>query len=82
MTCDSIAYDEEALSLRPPGHADRLDSLKNLADSLRTRYTKLGEISDLDKSIVLAQEAVELIPDGHPDKEEFYLITLQEALEV
>jgi hypothetical protein len=42
--------------------------LNNLGNSLLGRFERLGDLSDLNKSIMMKEDAVRLTPDGHPDK--------------
>ncbi|KAJ7885460.1 TPR-like protein [Mycena leptocephala] len=42
--------------------------LADLGSSLERRFERLGHLSDLNKSITVKEDAVRLIPDGHPDK--------------
>jgi tetratricopeptide (TPR) repeat protein len=43
-------------------------SLNNLGNSLKTRYEQYGDPLDLDDAIVQIRKAVDVTPDGHPDK--------------
>ena len=43
-------------------------SLNNLAVDLSTRYSQLGAMEDLNEAIVLDREALDLRPQGHPDR--------------
>ncbi|KAF8132951.1 TPR-like protein [Boletus edulis] len=79
---EAIVLDREALELRPNGHPDRSMPLNTLAKHsnfarkdtliapfhLSTRYNQLGAMADLDEVIVLDREALELCPQGHPDR--------------
>ena len=58
----------EALSLRPPGHSDRSDSLNNLAVDLRSRFEQTGQRQNLEEAIELDREALSLLPPGHSDR--------------
>ncbi|KZV70887.1 hypothetical protein PENSPDRAFT_427625, partial [Peniophora sp. CONT] len=42
--------------------------LSNLAGSLRTRFNRFGKPEDLESAVDAIRRAVELTPDGHPDK--------------
>ena len=42
--------------------------LNNLAADLSSRYKKFGAIEDLNNAIVLDQEALNLCPQGHPNR--------------
>ncbi|KAG9034872.1 hypothetical protein FRB95_012429 [Tulasnella sp. JGI-2019a] len=64
----SIGYPQEALSLRPVRHPDRVTSLVGLATGLRTRFKQIGDTDDRDQSIEYLQEALSLWPVGHPHR--------------
>ncbi|KAH8111135.1 TPR-like protein [Phellopilus nigrolimitatus] len=75
---EAIVLHRDALRLRPPGHPDRSSSLNNLAVALRTRFKQTGQkilqtgqMEDLEESIVLHHDALQLLPPGHPDHSEF-----------
>ncbi|KAJ7084120.1 CHAT domain-containing protein [Mycena epipterygia] len=59
---------EDAVQLTPDGYCDKPGRLSNLGSSLLGRFEQLGDLSDLNKSIMMNKEAVQLTPDGHPDK--------------
>jgi hypothetical protein len=42
--------------------------LNSLGNSLLTRFERLGDLGDLNKSVLRGEDAVYLTPDGHPDK--------------
>jgi tetratricopeptide (TPR) repeat protein len=42
--------------------------LNNLGNSLFRRFERLGDLGDINKSVLMFQDAVQLTPDGHPDK--------------
>ncbi|KAJ7856020.1 CHAT domain-containing protein, partial [Mycena leptocephala] len=42
--------------------------LTDLGTSLLCRFGWLGNLNDLNKSIMMLEDAVQLTPDGHPDK--------------
>ncbi|KAF8174205.1 CHAT domain-containing protein [Mycena galopus ATCC 62051] len=42
--------------------------MSTLAHSLLVRFQHLGNLGDLEKSLLLAQDAIHLTPDGHPKK--------------
>ena len=62
---DAIAYNSEALTLRPRGHPDRSTSLVNLASAVLTRYEQSGRMEDLNNAITYNREALALCPLGH-----------------
>ncbi|KAJ7016823.1 hypothetical protein C8F04DRAFT_1406555 [Mycena alexandri] len=62
---ESIAFDRQALELRPGSHPDQSGSLNNLANVLETRFEQTGQLADLDESIALHREALELRPGSH-----------------
>ncbi|KAF8132578.1 TPR-like protein [Boletus edulis] len=43
-------------------------ALFNLGNSFITRFSRLGELRDLEDAISTHRDAVHLTPDGHPDK--------------
>ncbi|KAJ7193467.1 TPR-like protein [Mycena pura] len=55
-------------SLTPDGHPDKPSRLSNLGNSLSRRFERLGDLSDINKSVLMFEDAVKLTPDGHPDK--------------
>ncbi|KAJ7848890.1 CHAT domain-containing protein [Mycena leptocephala] len=59
---------EDTVQLTPDGHPDKPGSLNNLGNSLLGRFEQLGDLSDLNKSIMMLEDAVQLTPDGHPHK--------------
>ncbi|KAJ7865821.1 CHAT domain-containing protein [Mycena leptocephala] len=50
------------------GHPDKPSRLNNLGNSLLGRFERLGDLSDINKSVLMLEDAVQLTPDGHPDK--------------
>ncbi|KAJ7856314.1 CHAT domain-containing protein [Mycena leptocephala] len=58
----------EVVDLTPGGHPDRPVRLQNLALSLTDRYERLGDVSDLEHSLLLNQEVVDLTPQRHPQR--------------
>ncbi|KAG8749939.1 hypothetical protein FRC14_000941 [Serendipita sp. 396] len=65
---NAIARFQTAVNLTPDGHLHKPTLLNNLANSLRTRFKRLGVLDDIDNAIIQNQAAVNLTPDGHPDK--------------
>jgi hypothetical protein len=59
---------EDALQLIQNGHLDKPSLLNNLSSSLLSRYQRFGDLTDIQRSILMRTEAVQLAPDGHPDK--------------
>ncbi|KAJ7851751.1 CHAT domain-containing protein [Mycena leptocephala] len=59
---------EDALQLIPDGHPHKPQWLTNLGNSLLGRFERLGDLSDINKSVLMKEDAIQLIPDGHPDK--------------
>lgn len=49
------------------GHPCKLANLANLAISLQLRHEHVGEIEDLESSILNLQKVMDLTPDSHPD---------------
>ncbi|EAU80230.2 hypothetical protein CC1G_13362 [Coprinopsis cinerea okayama7 len=74
MQGDKLAIDEailqfrRSLSLRPPQHPRRHDTLAHCALALGNRFGCTGQIKDLEESISLHKEALSLRPHGHPDR--------------
>ncbi|KAL0955452.1 hypothetical protein HGRIS_001694 [Hohenbuehelia grisea] len=74
----AIKLQSQALDQRPrrgdplrdgaPGHPARAESLSNLATCVRERYRLEGSRDDLEESMKLRTEALELRPPGHPDR--------------
>ncbi|KAF8439106.1 hypothetical protein L210DRAFT_66607, partial [Boletus edulis BED1] len=64
----SIILEREAVKLCTEKHRDRWVALNKIASCLFTRYKQLGRVVDLDEAIVLDREALELRPQGHPDR--------------
>ncbi|KAG8717636.1 hypothetical protein FRC09_013966 [Ceratobasidium sp. 395] len=50
------------------GHPDKRIFLHNLSSSYSDLYRRLGQLSDLEKSINCVEQAVDLTPDCNPDK--------------
>ncbi|KIK33128.1 hypothetical protein CY34DRAFT_100157, partial [Suillus luteus UH-Slu-Lm8-n1] len=64
----AIAFDWEALALRPVGHTDRSILLNNLANRLSARFDHRDNAEDLDQAIALDWEVLALRPVGHTDR--------------
>ncbi|KDR73809.1 hypothetical protein GALMADRAFT_142238 [Galerina marginata CBS 339.88] len=45
-----------------------LHGWNNLGSSLFRRFERLGGLNDVNKSVLMFENAVQLIPNGHPDK--------------
>jgi len=58
----------ETLTLRPPGHPNRSNSLINLANALSTRFEQTGGVEDLEDAITYYRQALTLRPPGHPSR--------------
>ncbi|KIJ26628.1 hypothetical protein M422DRAFT_191958, partial [Sphaerobolus stellatus SS14] len=56
------------VQLTPDGHPSKPSWLNNLGNSLLRQFERLGDITDLNQSVLKLQEAVQLAPDGHPSK--------------
>jgi hypothetical protein len=65
---ESILFAREALELRSPGHFARNASLVALAQVLRERYIRTGNIPDLDEVIALERQAIAAYPVGHTQR--------------
>ncbi|KAJ7921301.1 CHAT domain-containing protein [Mycena leptocephala] len=59
---------EDAVQLTPDGHPDKPSRLNNLGNSLLGRFKRLGDLSDINKSVLMLEDAVQLTPDGHLNK--------------
>jgi hypothetical protein len=42
--------------------------LNNFGSSLLCHFERLGDLGDINKSILMFKDAVQLIPDDHPNK--------------
>jgi len=56
-----------AISLTPDRQV-RLKRLANLGNSLRSRFNLLGDVADINRAILVVEEAVRLAPDDFPEK--------------
>ncbi|KAF8552776.1 hypothetical protein OG21DRAFT_1415461, partial [Imleria badia] len=65
---DAISVFRDAVDLTPHGHPDKPGHLNNLANCLRARFERIGELRDLDDAILRYRDAVDLTPHGHPHK--------------
>ncbi|TFK22228.1 hypothetical protein FA15DRAFT_681771 [Coprinopsis marcescibilis] len=52
----------------PSPHPNRSSSLNNLANALSTRFSKEGNIDDLDQCVSLYRESLDLMPAPHPSR--------------
>lgn len=52
----------------PHGHPNKSHRLSNLGSALSSRFGRFGDFTDIDKSIMMIEEAILLTPDGYPDK--------------
>ncbi|KAJ7919737.1 CHAT domain-containing protein [Mycena leptocephala] len=59
---------EDAVQLTPDGHPDKPGRLNNLGNSLFRRFERLGDLGDINKSVLTFEDAFKLTPDSHPDK--------------
>ncbi|KAJ7128032.1 CHAT domain-containing protein [Mycena epipterygia] len=57
-----------AVTLTLDSHPNKPSSLNNLGISLRSRFERLGDLDDLNQSVLRFEAAVTLTPDGHPKK--------------
>jgi hypothetical protein len=62
----AFAIDQEALSLRPPGHVHRCTTLSAISEDLVQLYV-IGDHPDLGYTINLLEEALNNLAEGHPD---------------
>ncbi|KAG8902090.1 hypothetical protein FRB99_004844 [Tulasnella sp. 403] len=56
----AVEAQEESVSVCPPNYSDRPCLLGNLASSLSTRFQTSADIKDLDRSIAMSEETLEL----------------------
>ncbi len=56
----SIDLDQEALSLRPPGHPERGISLYSLSIAFAQCHQLTSSLADLDRCVALDEELLEL----------------------
>jgi tetratricopeptide (TPR) repeat protein len=54
--------------MTPDGHPYKPSMLTNVASALLTRFKRLGDLDDLNRSVSTGEDAVSLTPDGHPNK--------------
>jgi tetratricopeptide (TPR) repeat protein len=64
---ETIDVDRQAFSLCGQGHHDRAECCDHLANSLKMRYERVGDVRLLAEAIDLEREALTLRPPGHPD---------------
>ncbi|KAJ3504358.1 hypothetical protein NMY22_g17951 [Coprinellus aureogranulatus] len=71
---ESIHLPRSAVSLRPPGHPERILALNNLANALRADSIRRSFLPswrnglDLEETISLYREVLALRPPGHPNR--------------
>jgi hypothetical protein len=58
----------DAVHLTLDAHPDKPSRFSNLGISLLARFDRLGDLDDLNKSILVLKDAIGLTPDGHPSK--------------
>ncbi|MFD1660586.1 CHAT domain-containing protein [Streptomyces caeni] len=63
----AIAAGRAAVRGAGPAH-QRVLRLSNLGGALYARYTRDGDLADLDEDIDLQREALRLAPSGHPER--------------
>ena len=56
------------LAATPDNHVNRSGLLLGLGVALQTRFTRMGELADLDEAIRAGREGVASTPDGHPNR--------------
>ncbi|OCB87685.1 hypothetical protein A7U60_g5211 [Sanghuangporus baumii] len=61
-----------ALDSCSPDQIVRSQTLRRLAFFVSTRYSRGGEVSDLETAILLSRDALEFCPEGHPDRSLLY----------
>ncbi|KAG2133464.1 CHAT domain-containing protein [Suillus cothurnatus] len=65
---EGIHLRRNILELCPVGYQLRPRALGRLAEALRTRFKKCGNIDDIDETIQLSREAIFLCPKGYSDR--------------
>ncbi|KAG6373736.1 hypothetical protein JVT61DRAFT_5876 [Boletus reticuloceps] len=75
----AISMLREAIDILPHGHPDKPICLNDLGSSLKTRFQRLGELTDLENAISMLRDAIDLTPQGHP-AEPSYLNNLAGSL--
>jgi tetratricopeptide (TPR) repeat protein len=63
-----VSSRREVLECVLPNFAFRWVCATNLADGLKHRYMRKGEMHDLDESIELYRHAIDLLPEGHHER--------------
>jgi len=69
---ECISLNRGALSLHPPGHPARQESLNNLTKALKARYDQYGSVTDLEEAVRLdptAQDLRSRIPGTPPQSQ-------------
>ncbi|NYH51401.1 hypothetical protein HNR06_000990 [Nocardiopsis arvandica] len=59
---------ERFLQAAPDDHPDRAWYSSNLATALQSRFTRMGDMADLDEAVTVGRQAVQATPDDHPDQ--------------
>ncbi|RBR18668.1 uncharacterized protein FIESC28_05945 [Fusarium coffeatum] len=62
---ESIKFVEEAITLIPDGDSLKSADLRNLTDRLGHRYVLTSDLSDIQRAIVAARQALELMTQDH-----------------
>jgi hypothetical protein len=65
---EAIGLLREALSLQPPGHPDRADTLHNLSDAHYVHYACEMDEEALKAALEFKEACLLARPDGHPDR--------------
>lgn len=74
QTSQDVYHLTQAVSVYSDAIRDGLDGpmgatyLNDLGSSLSLRFDRLGDVGDINKSILMFEDAVRLTPEGHPDK--------------
>ncbi|KAJ7121059.1 hypothetical protein C8R44DRAFT_787301 [Mycena epipterygia] len=59
---------QKSVELNPNGNLNTPGYLNNLGCALFHRFTQLGDISDINKAVLMDEQALKLTPDSHPNK--------------
>ncbi|KIK35596.1 hypothetical protein CY34DRAFT_16918 [Suillus luteus UH-Slu-Lm8-n1] len=76
---EGICLRRVVLELCPVGHQHRPKALNELSIPLTSRFTRSGNIDDLDECIQICREAMSLCPEGHAGRD-IYLSNLAVSL--
>ncbi|KAF7366587.1 Pleiotropic drug resistance ABC transporter protein [Mycena sanguinolenta] len=61
-------------------HGESATYLANLGTSLLLRFQQVGNLSDINRSIIMLEAAFQLTPDSHPEKPDDHPVNLSNSL--